>query len=193
MSASELSRIELGRPAALQFETVAVVGAVVGLDVVLKAYPGNHLLRDQAQVRLVRALRERLGPEWAWRYETQVAPGDQRTWDARGSHRAGASVVVDAETRVRDFQGLVRRVGPKRAASGSPRTILLVADTRNNRAAMAAVRDELAAEFPVGTRAALRALAAGRDPGADCLVVLAPWRPPAYLPTPGPSPASTDR
>lgn len=178
ISASELSRIELGQPAALQFQTVAMVGAVVGLDVVLKVYPGDHVLSDETQVRLLRALRERLGPGWSWRFEAQVGPGDQRTWDSRGWHAdGGITVMVEAETRVRDFQGVLRRIVPKREAAGSPRTILLAADTRTNRAAIAAARDELTAEFPVGTRDALRALASGRDPGADCLIVLPPWRP----------------
>ncbi|MFN8521154.1 MAG: helix-turn-helix transcriptional regulator [Chloroflexota bacterium] len=179
ISASELSRIELGRPVALQFETIAAVGAVLGLDVVLRAYPGDHVLADDAQIQLLRALRERLGPEWGWRFETRVAPGDQRTWDSRGLNRATrVAIVVDAETRIRDFQAVMRRVGAKREAAGSPRTILLVADTRNNRAAIAAAGDELAAEFPVGTRAALRALVTGRDPGVDCLIVLPTYRPP---------------
>jgi transcriptional regulator with XRE-family HTH domain len=178
ISTSELSRIELGRTAALQFETVAAVGAVLGLDVVLRAYPGDHVLADEPQVRLLRAFRERLGPDWTWRFETKVAPGDQRTWDASGSHRrGGVAIVVDAETRVRDFQAVMRRVGAKREAPGSSRTILLIADTRTNRAAIAAARDELAAEFPMNMRATLRALRAGREPGADGLIVLPPWRP----------------
>lgn len=175
ISTSELSRIELGRTAALQFETVAAVGAVLGLDVVLRAYPGDHVLADEPQVRLLRAFRERLGPDWTWRFETKVAPGDQRTWDASGSHRrGGVAIVVDAETRVRDFQAVMRRVGAKREAPGSSRTILLIADTRTNRAAIAAARDELAAEFPMNMRATLRALRAGREPGADGLIVLPP-------------------
>jgi transcriptional regulator with XRE-family HTH domain len=179
ISTSELSRIELGRSSALQFETVSVVAAIVGLDVVLRVYPGDHVLNDEAQVRLLRALRERLGPDWSWRFEVPVAAGDQRTWDSGGAHREGhVSVKVDAETRARDFQGVLRRIVPKREAAGSSRTILLVADTRTNRAAIAAARDELGAEFPVPTREALRALVAGRDPGADCLIVLRLWRPP---------------
>ena len=80
--------------------------------------------------------------------------------------------MVEAETRIRDLQTLLRRFGQKRDASGSPRMVLLVAGTRGNRAALTAGRDELLAEFPVPTRRALRQLAAGSDPGADCLIVL---------------------
>ena len=178
ISSSELSRIELGRYAALQFETVAVVGAAIGLDVVLRTYPGDHIIRDEPQVRLLRALRERLGDRWTWRYEVPVAPGDQRTWDSVGRcATTGASIAVDAETRIQEVQGPLRRITHKRDAAGCPRTVVLVADTRNNRAAVRAGADELAAEFPVGTRAALRALEAGLVPANDCLIMLPLWRP----------------
>jgi hypothetical protein len=51
------------------------------------------------------------------------------------------------------------------------RAILLVADTRHDRAVIAGL-PQLRREFPVGTRSALAALDSGRDPGADCLVIL---------------------
>ena len=185
ISSSELSRIELGRPVALQFETIAIIGALVGLDVSIRSYPGDHLLRDEAQLRLLRALRERLGPAWAWRHEVPVAPGDQRAWDAVGRHRrTGILVAVEAETRIRDAQALLRRMNAKREAADSPRMLLVVADTRHDRAALRAALDGFATEFPVGTRSSLRALTDGRDPGADCLVVLRPWSSPRPLAAP---------
>jgi len=52
------------------------------------------------------------------------------------------------------------------------RAVLLVADTRTNRLALREAARALAANYPVATRAALAALADGRDPGANCLVVL---------------------
>jgi hypothetical protein len=88
-------------------------------------------------------------------------------------HRAtGLTVVIEAETRLGDVQGLLRRVASKRAAARGPRTVLLVADTRGNRDVLVLARDVFATEFPVGTRRAMLRLAAGRDPGGDCLVVL---------------------
>jgi transcriptional regulator with XRE-family HTH domain len=175
ISTSELSRIELGQTAGVQLETVAAVGAVIGLDVSLRVYPGGHVLRDGPQLRLLRALRRELGDGWSWRYEVPVAAGDQRAWDLVGRCRAtGVVIVVEAETRIRDTQLLLRRVVSKRAAAGCPRVIVLVADTRNNRAALAAAADVLASEFPIGTRSTLRALRDGQLPPDDCLIVLRP-------------------
>ena len=173
ISDSALSRLELGQTGDLSYEVVASIGALVGLRVSLRAYRGDRVLFDDAQVHLLRQLRDRLGPGWTWRYEVPVAPGDPRAWDMAGLHATtGQVIVVEAETRVRDLQALLRRFGQKRDASGGPRIVLLVAGTRNNRVALVAGRDELAAEFPVSTRRALRHLAAGNDPGADCLIVL---------------------
>ncbi len=175
ISTSQLSRIELNEPVALQLEDVAAVCAAVGLTASLRTYPGDHVLADEAQIRLLRELRERLGPGWSWRFEVRVGPGDLRTWDMRGHHEEiGLLAFVDAETRVGDLQSVLRRVGAKRHDAGSPRTVLLLADTRHNRAVMRAGRDELTAEFPIGTWPAIRALRKGIDPGQDCLIVLRP-------------------
>lgn len=173
ISTSSLSRMELDVPVGLRFEDVAAACAAVGLTASLKTYPGDHVLADDAQVRLLKEFRDRLGPGWSWRFETRIGPGDLRTWDMSGLFdTTRLSIVVDAETRVHDLQSVLRRVGGKRHDSGSPRTVLLLADTRTNRAAVAAGKDELTAEFPIGTWRALRALREGIDPGRDCLIVL---------------------
>jgi hypothetical protein len=62
-------------------------------------------------------------------------------------------------------------VGAKQRDLGIARVILLVADTRHNRAVVLRV-PELRRRFPVSTRACLAALDKGRDPGGDALVVL---------------------
>jgi hypothetical protein len=79
--------------------------------------------------------------------------------------------VVEAETRLDDVQAIERRLRGKQRDLGAKRAILLVADTRHNRAVIAQVPD-LAERFPIGTRAALHALSRGEDPGGDCLVIL---------------------
>ena len=78
---------------------------------------------------------------------------------------------VEAETRLGDVQATERRLRAKQRDLGATRAILLVADTRHNRRVITVVPD-LTRQFPVGTRGCLAAFRAGRDPGADCLVIL---------------------
>ena len=54
---------------------------------------------------------------------------------------------------------------------GVRRVILLVLDSSHNREVVRST-PWLAERFPVGTRAALAALASDRDPGGDCLIFL---------------------
>ena len=77
----------------------------------------------------------------------------------------GVSFVLDAETRIRDAQALLRRETIKRRDSGAPRLVLLVADTRSNHLALRDAGDAFAAEFPVDSRSAIEALADGARPG----------------------------
>jgi len=111
---------------------------------------------------------------WIWDFEVPLhLPQDQRAWDARATHQVtGMVVVIEAITRLTDIQGSVRRITLKRRDDRNPRVILLLADTRANSAVRAEADDILSSAFPVGTRAALQALVAGRDPGADAIVVL---------------------
>jgi hypothetical protein len=50
--------------------------------------------------------------------------------------------------------------------------VIVLAESASNRRALAEAADVIAADFPLGTRAVLRALSAGRDPGAHGIVVL---------------------
>jgi len=50
--------------------------------------------------------------------------------------------------------------------------VLLLADTRRNREALAVAREALRGAFPRDSRAMLAALAAGRDPGASGIIIL---------------------
>ena len=96
--------------------------------------------------------------------------GDLRSADGVAGE-TDFDAIVEAETRLHDVQATERRLGAKQRDLGTARAILLVADTRHNRAVIAAFPG-LELQFPVGTRACLAALGKGRDPGADCLVIL---------------------
>lgn len=96
--------------------------------------------------------------------------GDRRSADAMIGVE-GLEVLVEAETHIDDIQALERGIAAKQRDLGVARVILLVADTRHNRAIIEGV-PELRRRFPIGTRACLFALTQGRDPGGDALVIL---------------------
>ncbi len=79
---------------------------------------------------------------------------------------------VDAETRARDAQELQRRLTQKQRDGGVDRLILLLADTRHNRAFLRAVGAGFLADFPVSSRHALERLAVSQDPGGNAMVLL---------------------
>jgi hypothetical protein len=55
---------------------------------------------------------------------------------------------------------------------GIGRVVIVLAESASNRRALAEAADVIATDVPLGTRAVLRALSAGRDPGANGIVVL---------------------
>ncbi len=171
---STIERLELGQLPNLSIRAAAMTAAAVGLDLGVATYPGGRHARDVAQIRLLERLRARLGLDWRWQYEVPLPlDRDRRAWDASAVHATtGIRIRVEAETRFRDVQGVLRRIALKRRDDGSPRVVLLASDTRTNRLRWHDAEAIFTDAFPVGTRAALSALALGRDPGRDALVFL---------------------
>jgi len=172
ITGQEVGRLELGRVAEPPPRLLARVAAVVGLDLRLRAYPGDSPIRDAGHLRLLLRYRRRvLQAAWAWHVEVQVSPVDHRWWDAVAS-KDGVAIACEAETRLYDIQAQARRAHAKFAAGVVDRLILAVADTDHNRRALREAREVLRGDFPLDTRAVMAALAAGRDPGANGIVVL---------------------
>ena len=148
-------------------------GAVVGLDVVVRAYPGGSPLRDAAQLKLIRRLRQSVGEGWTWRTEVPVS-GDQvdrRAFDAvisRGEVRVG----VEAISRLVDAQAQVRAISLKQEAAGLECVVIVLADTRHNRVALRDAEPTLRPAFPLDSRAVLGALRAGEMPRANGVVLV---------------------
>lgn len=166
-----IARAERGDPNALTIELAARVAAVLGLELSVSLHPDGDPVRDKAHLALLERFRLRLGPGVRWRTEVPIPiEGDRRSADAV-LDAGGSDILVEAETHLADIQQLERGIGGKQRDLGIGRVILLVADTRHNRAVIDRV-PELSRQFPIGTRACLFALALGRDPGGDALVVL---------------------
>src|SRR6185503_7051872 len=62
ISRSTYSRIERGKSPGLTVVVAARVGAMLGLDLSLKTYPGGQPLRDEASARQIKYLRDLTGP-----------------------------------------------------------------------------------------------------------------------------------
>lgn len=90
----------------------------------------------------------------------------------RGDSRIDGPVQVEAETRLRDVQALDRKLALKIEDGSAERVILLLADTRTNRAAVRAAKLQLGARFPLGQAEILAALREGRRPAGSGIVMI---------------------
>lgn len=179
-----VSWTESGANRSLSIVDAARMLACVGLDLSVRGYPAGRGVRDDAQLGLIERIRLVVAASWVWRTEVPIPiAGDPRAWDVvlRGP---GGAIGIEAETRLRDIQAVDRRVMLKLRDSGLDRAIILVAGTRTNRSTLRAVGSGLLANYPVSSRQALDALATGRDPGGNAIVVLAP-KPTLALTVPG--------
>ncbi len=172
MTRARVSRLEHDQLPDLTLREAACLAACLGFKLHARCYQDGEPIRDIAQVRLLERFRARVDPAFTWRYESPMPiTGDRRALDAE--LRLGfVSIGVDAETRIRDAQEVTRRLTIKGRDAGCDRILLLVSDTHANRHAIAAARQILARVLPLDTRAVLRALGEGRDPGANGLVIL---------------------
>jgi transcriptional regulator with XRE-family HTH domain len=166
-SVSWLSRMERGLVRSVSVDELILIGASVGIKLWVTTYPSARAIRDAPQLALLRRFRARIGDGWRWSYEVIVPIArDQRAADAVIRNES-AVVMVEAFTRFTDAQGQLRAVLLKARDLGMERIVIVVAATHANRKALAVAADVLASDFPLDTRAVLRALEAGRDPGAN--------------------------
>jgi len=172
VSHARISRVELGVLRDLAVADAARHGAAVGLRLHARFYPRGSGLRDAAQLDLLRRLRARTGDAWSWQLEAPLnIPGDMRAFDLLLT-RGGATIAVEAITRLRDAQAQLREATRKQRDGQVSRLVVLLSATPHNRDAIGSAGDVLATTFPLSTRATLAALANGEDPGQNGIVLL---------------------
>jgi transcriptional regulator with XRE-family HTH domain len=172
ISQAQVSLIERGLPARVTLELLMTIAAAVGLDLSLRAYPGGAPLRDAAHEALLGRLRALASRLWRWQSEVPLPiMGDRRAWD-RVMRLPDVSIGVEAETRPRDWQALQRRLALKRRDGGVDRVLLVLTNSRWNRALVRTHAADLAGDFSVPQRVALEAIAAGRDPGGNAVILI---------------------
>ena len=184
-SKSKISRIERGLNRSVTLVDLTLLAAVVGLRASLKLFPAGPPLRDIGQIELLAAINSRMHGRWVTRHEVPMPrAGDLRAAD-QVSTIPDCAVMVEAYRNFADYQAQSRAARLKQAELGANRLVLLLEDTHRNRATVRAAGDEARRSFPVPQRAMLTALAEGRDPGGDGIVVLRRLRarPPVALGT----------
>jgi transcriptional regulator with XRE-family HTH domain len=171
ISRAYYGRIERGEVRDLRLGLASRICAVLGLDLVLRTYSSGVSVRDVAHLKLLGRFERQVSPPFRVTNESPISGGPHgRAWDRRLS--GPVSVGVEAETRLGDIQALEREMVAKQHDSNVQRMILAVRDTRHNRLVLRAVRPQLRATFPLGTREVLDSLRAGSDPGANGIVIL---------------------
>jgi transcriptional regulator with XRE-family HTH domain len=170
-SHQQLLAFERGRHLHPPVEDLGAWCATVGLDLVIRAFPGGDAIRDAGQQRLLERLRARLHPSLAFRTEVALpADLDRRAWDAVITGREWR-LPVEAETVLNDLQALDRRLNRKARDAGIHAVLLVVADTRGNRQAIHSAPAALAS-FRRDSRRVLGALASGLAPGESAILLL---------------------
>ena len=170
LAQSHVSEIERGRHPAVRLDVLAQIGASVGLEISLRAFPGGPPLRDRAHIQLFERFGRAVGRKWHWSSEVPLPiPGDKRAWD-RVLRGDGVVIGVEGETRPTDMQELQRRLALKKRDGGVDRLILVMPNSEWCRRLVRL--NDLDATFPIPGRLALKALAEGRDPGGDAVILI---------------------
>lgn len=173
VSPSTAARVEVGDPG-VGVATLCAVAEAVGLDVVLRAYPGRSpSLRDTGQLALAQTLVARAHPSLKPEIECLVGP--HREAIDTVFFGAAEIVAVELERLILDLQGQHRRADRKREALAAQhhrpvRLILAIEDTRANRAAIERHLPIARTALPAGSREILAALASGKPIGRDGLL-----------------------
>jgi transcriptional regulator with XRE-family HTH domain len=162
--------------ASVSVVVLAAVAEAAGLDLVLRAYPGRSpSLRDSGQLGLAEQLCRLAHPSWQPALEYGIGP-----------HRESIDLVLLAPSEIVaseiervavDWQGQYRRADAKRRALAAHhrrpvRLLMIVEDTRRNRASLEPHLALIRSSLPAGSREILAALRVGQPLGRDGLLWL---------------------
>lgn len=184
---SVICRIEQGDPDAsprIRARAAAALGADLRISIYAEAAP---LIHDAAHARIVEAVLALRHPRWQATVESPVPGPGRRSSDIRLDHALDI-VLLEAESRVRALEAIIREGAEKRAAvaavaavaaTNSPdrrvHVVLVLPPTRHHKALVAAHPGIVATAFPASSDALRSALA---DPWApwpgDGILWLAP-------------------
>jgi len=172
LSASEISRREHGNAPNVSALSLSQHAAAVGLRLVITTYPTGSGVRDAAQLKYIHRFLERVSDRFLRELEAVIPlPGDLRAVDVV-LRAAGCLIAVEVITRLGDVQAQIRLARNKARDIGATRLILAVAGTHANRRALDEARSALNGAWDLDSRRVMAALAAGRQPDHDALILI---------------------
>lgn len=171
---ADYSRIEAGKLVNLSLIVACRIGAVLGLDVAARAFPGGRSIRDAGHGRRMQTVIECIGPPLTYRTEAGLPERSDhlelRSWDLLVVGR-GERTAIEFEVRLYDLQAQQRRWNLKRRDDPVDHFLLAVADTKANRRVLAEFAGFLA-DLPRLRRATVLAgLRAGCHPPTGIILV----------------------
>lgn len=181
VSPDSVRRVEHGDPH-VQLNTLCAVAEAVGLDIVVRAYPGHPpSLRDAGQLAVEETIRSIAHA--SWHLEAEVPAGDHGRAVDLCLFGATEVLAMEIDRLLLDFQDQYRRNALKRefltARHRRPiRLVMVVLDTDRNRRAVQAHRAFIQSVLPARSREVLRSLRSGSPLGRDGLLWIRPDRPP---------------
>jgi transcriptional regulator with XRE-family HTH domain len=173
VSWSTFLRVEIGDPNT-EVSTLCAMMEAVGLDLVLRAFPGRPpSLRDTGQLALAEGLCARAHP--SLKPTVELAIGQHGEAIDTAFFGPLEIVVAEIERLILDFQDQYRRADRKREALAAQharpvRLLMVVEDTKRNRAAIERHLAFIRTVLPAGSREVFAALGTGKPLGRDGLV-----------------------
>jgi hypothetical protein len=157
----------------VSLEVLAAATEAVGLDLVCQTFEGPaSTLRDRGQLAIAERVRSVASPIWRVTFEDRAGDhGEAIDMVLRGPSE---TLAIEIERLVLDWQAQYRRLSVKRAwladHSGIPvRLVILMLDTRRNRAAVEPHRALIRSVMPIGSRGVLSSIRSGKPLGHDGL------------------------
>ena len=171
LSQAEIARIERGSAPWLTIVNANSILSVLGIRLWAKVYPSGPPLRDAGHLRLLSDFESRLHPSIECRREGPIHADPAGRAIDLVLLGLPVSIGVEAETLIADQQELERELNLKQADAGLARMLLVVRGSRRNREILRTA-ESLRRAFPLSTRAVMTSLGAGKDPGANGIVIL---------------------
>jgi transcriptional regulator with XRE-family HTH domain len=171
-SQAEYWRMESGTTANIGLVDLAAVASLLGLEISAGLHPVGDAILDRGHQAVIARFQNLLGPSWRTFAEAPLPGiGDMRAWDLL--LRIESQIVgVEAETRIRDVQMIVRKVRLRERDGGVDEILLVLGATRTNRRLVAELKGALGQRYNTPPQSILTSLREGIVvPGSGVLLI----------------------